>query len=176
MQRAATDPAAFKDLFERYYPRAVNVAYRMLGDRDQAEDIAMEAFAKIYEARDSYRASATFSTFLHRVISNLCLNAARRRRVVLEEPLEPERAADDSCDPASAVQRAELACAVRAAVLSLPPNQRLALVLTRYEQMSYQAAADAMNVSVGALESLLHRAKANLRKSLSKFAGSDEIF
>jgi len=162
------EDAAFRELFDRYYPRAVNIAYRSLGDADLAEDIAMEAFAGIYESRRSYKPRGKFSTYLYRIVVNLCLNAQKRRRIVTHESLDDSRLSgppDD--DPARTVERHEVSHAVREAILSLPANQRTAIVLTRYEQLSYQAAAEVMKTSVGAIESLLHRAKQNLRKSLA---------
>ena len=173
MLRAATgDEEAFAELFERHYARAVNIAYRSTGDRDLAEDIAMDAFARIYESRASFRASAKFTTYLYRVVVNLTINAAKRSRIVRQDPLEDGvLAAPAAADPSAQAERAEVARVVRDAVLALPPNQRLALILTRYEGMSYESAAEAMRVSVKAVESLLHRAKANLREALRDCVG-----
>ena len=162
------DDDAFKDLFDRNYRRAVGVAYRSLGDLDLAEDIAAEAFARIYESRHSFKASAKFTTYLYRTVVNLCINAAKHRLIVREEYLDESAiSASPDADPSEQVHAAELARRVKNAVLALPANQRVALVLTKYEGLSYQSAAEAMRVSVGAVESLLHRAKANLRKSLA---------
>ena len=166
MQRAAQDDAAFAELFDRYYPRAVNVAYRMLGDRDLAEDTAMEAFARIYESRAGYRPTAAFGTYLYRVVSNLSINACRRRSHIRLAPLDDTHPAPASDGPEAGVQQAEFANAVRAAVLALPERQRMALVLTRYEGLCHADAAEVIGVSTGAVESLLHRAKCSLRKSL----------
>jgi len=171
LRAAAGDEDAFAALFERHYARAVNIAYRSTGDANLAEDIAMDAFVRIYESRASFKGGAKFSTYLYRVVVNLTINAAKRRRLVREEPL-----ADDSLvmpaseDPSAHAERSETAGRVRDAVLALPPSQRIALILTRYEGMSYESAAAAMRVSVKALESLLHRAKANLRKALKDYA------
>ena len=169
MLRAARgDESAFRQLFDHHYPRAVNIAYRSLGDMDLAEDVAMDAFANIYESRSSYKPRAKFSTYLYRVVINLCLNAAKRRRTVRQEPLnESTVGASADKDPATQAQRAETSRQVQQAILSLPANQRIALVLTQYDQMSYASAAEAMKVSVKALESLLHRAKRNLRIALA---------
>ena len=162
------DDDAFRELFDRNYKRAVGVAYRSLGDLDLAEDIATEAFARIYESRHSFKASAKFTTYLYRTVVNLSINAAKRRLIVREECLdESVTPASRDADPSEQVHATELARRVRNAVLALPANQRIALILTRYEGLSYQSAAEAMRVSVGALESLLHRAKANLRKALA---------
>ena len=165
---AGGEVSHFRDLFERHYPRAVAIAYRSLGDTDAAEDIAMEAFARIYQSRRSYSPKAKFSTFLFRVVVNLCLNASRRKRAVALDELDECRVESADSDPAAAAQRAAVSEAVREAVVSLPASQRAALVLTRYEQMTYAEAAEVMGVSVGALESLLHRAKSNLRRNLAE--------
>jgi len=163
------EDAAFRELFDRHYKRAVNTAYRSTGDPDLAEDIAMDAFARIYESRGSFKPAAKFSTYLYRVVVNLSINATKRRRVVTSVSLDDGRdVASSDAGPDERVERSELARAVRSAVLSLPVNQRIALVLTRYEGLSYHDAAQAMGVSVGAVESLLHRAKQNLRKALGE--------
>lgn len=172
MQRvAAGDNSHFKELFDRHYDRTVAIAYRSLGDLDLAEDIAMDCFARIYQARKSYSPKAKFTTFLYRVLINLCMNTAKRRKIVQLEPLDESAfSGSPESDPAAALHRKEISKQVRAAVLSLPANQRIALVLTRYEGMSYAAAAEVMNISVKALESLLHRGKENLRKKLREYA------
>ncbi len=172
MKRAALgDEDAFATLFNRYYARAVNVAYRFLGNRDAAEDIAMDAFARIYEGRCAFRAASKFSTYLYRVVINLCLNAAKRRSVVREEALSDQHESDSQVDLAARAQSKEISTLVRDAILRLPANQRLAIVLITYEELSYKAAAEAMGISVKALESLLHRAKTNLRKALADYMG-----
>ena len=128
----------------------------------------MDAFTGIYESRRSYKPRAKFSTYLYRIVVNLCLNAQKRRRIITHESLDDSRlSGPPDNDPARTVERHEVSHAVQDAILSLPANQRTAIVLTRYEQLSYQAAAEVMKTSVGAIESLLHRAKQNLRKSLA---------
>lgn len=164
---AAGEVSHFRDLFERHYSRAVSLAYRSLGDMDLAEDTAMEAFARIYDSRRTYSPKAKFSTYLFRVVLNLCSNLSRRKRVVDLEELDDSQVEAPGADPAVRVEQAAIGKVVRDAVMSLPANQRTALVLTRYQQMSYAEAAEVMGVSVKALESLLHRAKANLRKKLA---------
>lgn len=164
------EDAAFRELFDRNYKRAVNVVYRSIGDRDLAEDIAMDAFARIYESRSRFQPKARFTTYLYRVLVNLAINASKRARIVHAVSVEDHGEIVSPTDgPAEQTERGELARAVREAVLALPANQKLALILTRYENLSYQAAAEAMNLSVGALESLLHRAKVNLRKALGDY-------
>ena len=172
---AKGDDHAYRLIFDRYYPRAVNIAYRTLGDAVVAEDVAMEAFLRVYQARLRYRPSAKFSTYLYRIVVNLCLNYAKRVRMLTTLSAEDcKLLASDHHDPAKCAERRELGGIVREAVLRLPPNQRLALALVRYENLSYESAAEVMGVSVKALESLLHRAKQNLRKSLKSYVQNED--
>jgi RNA polymerase sigma-70 factor, ECF subfamily len=170
LRTSSGETEAYRELFDRHYARAVNLVYRFLGDRDLAEDVAMEAFARVYESRRQFRGSSKFSTYLHRVLVNLSINAARRGGRASTQDLDglelPSPARDD---PAAVAQRSEVARAVRNAMLALPERQRLALVLTRYQELSYQDAAEAMGVSVKALESLLHRAKQSIRAMLEDY-------
>lgn len=169
LQAAKGDLSSYRELFDRHYKRGVNIAYRMLGSREAAEDAAMDAFARVWESRASYKPTAKFSTYLYRVLVNLCLNSAKRKRFTVDCDIDDSLLqAPSDCDPVVGVQRNEKARAVRDAVLRLPENQRIAIILTRYEELSYEATAEVMGVSVKAVESLLHRAKANLRKRLCR--------
>lgn len=161
---------AFSRLFDIYYPRAVNIAYRALGNRDLAEDIAMEAFSRIYERRDKYRPDAQFSTYLYRVVVNLAINASRNRKHDSAGDMDINMiAAGPETDPVDISTKSETAAYVRKAILDLPENQRMAVILVKYESLSYESAASAMGVTVKALESLLHRAKTNLKKALADY-------
>ncbi len=163
------EDAAFRELFDKHYRRAVNVAYRSTGDLDAAEDIAMDAFARIYESRASFRPSAKFTTYLYKVVVNLSINAAKRRKTAASVSIEDHDVLAPGSDPSGIAERSEVSRAVRKAVLSLPENQRAALILNRYEELSYQEIAEVMGTSVRAVESLLHRAKQNLRKALGEY-------
>jgi RNA polymerase sigma-70 factor (ECF subfamily) len=167
--------AAFQELFDRHYKRAVNIAYRSIGDSDLAEDIAMDAFARIYESRRSFKPTAKFTTYLYRIVVNLSINAAKRQKTInninLDDSLEIPASGSN---PEQTIIREDLARKVRQAVLSLPPSQRIALVLTRYEGFSHREAAEAIGTSVGAIESLLHRAKLNLYKALKSIIESEQ--
>lgn len=166
---AAGDDGAFETLLTRRRQWVLNLVYRFVGDREEAEDLAQEAFVRLYRARRRYRPTARFSTFLYRLVTNLCLNETRRRQrrptVVLEAA--DEVAADDS--PAKTATRRELAAQVQTALRRLPDNQRLAMVLFRFEGLSQREVAEAMECSVGAVEALLHRAGRNLRRDLQEY-------
>jgi RNA polymerase sigma-70 factor (ECF subfamily) len=173
-QVARGDHEAFNILVQKYRPPVLNMAFRYVGDRGEAEDLAQEAFLRVYEARHRYRPTAQFSTWLYRIVANVCLDARRRRWARPVESLEAlgegDRIEDDrSPSPHEAVERTELQAAVRAAIAALPPRQRLAVILHRYEGRSYQEIADALDCSVSAVETLLHRAKQNLKERLRDY-------
>lgn len=175
MQRAGSgDRAAFAELVSRYLGRAEALAARITGNASDAEEIVQEAFLRTWlkapewEAHDARPGRARFSTWFYRVLVNLCID---RRRRPCPVPLE---AAADVADPeASAFERlarGESAAQVAAAIAELPERQRAALALSYFEEMSSAEAAAVLAVSVGALESLLVRARRNLRDALAELA------
>ena len=167
------DEAAFDELVRKHSRTVLNLVYRYLGDATLAEDAAQDVFVKVYRARSKYAPRARFSTWLHRIAVNHCLNEIRTRRArpasetdlanLLEEPSGEH--------PDRLLSRQELRRAVRAAVDGLPPQQRMAVILARYEEMSYEEIRDAMGMSMEAVKSILFRAKENLQKALAKYVG-----
>ena len=168
---ARGDAAAFAELVRRHHPRAWRLACRFLGDPVEAEDIVQEAFLRILRAAGRYRPTAAFPTYLHTVVSRLCLDWARRRRP--EYPGElPDRAAEGP-DPAESLDRAERRAALRQALDALPPAQRLAILLQHDEGLDYASIAAIMGVSVRAVEGCIRRARAALADRL-KDSGTPE--
>ena len=166
------ETAAVQALVARKLGRVLSLAERMLGDRAEAEDVAQEAFLRVWRIAPRWRpGAAKFDTWLHRVTLNLCLDRLRRRR---ERP-----AADppDSPDPGPAPDRgliaADVGRRVRAALRDLPSRQRLAIVLCHYQELGNIEAAALMGVSVEALESLLSRGRRALRAALADLAAPD---
>lgn len=159
------DQHAFRALVSRHVTRVLSLARRMTGNVAEAEDVAQEAFLRAWQKAPGWRVGeARFSTWLYRVVVNLCLDRRRRK------PMAPLEAAGDPLDPAPS---AELRLAedqrgriVAAALAALPDRQRAALVLSYYEGVSNAEAAEALGVSVSALESLLVRARKALRLQL----------
>ena len=168
------DRVAFGELVRRHLDRAVAVAQRVTGSRGDAEEIAQEAFLRVWTKAPRWRAAdgefraAHFTTWLYRVVVNLGID--RRRRPVLSA-LE---AAGDPADPAESalhtMEKAQLANRVAAAVATLPDRQRAALALCFYEGLSNREAADILALSPGAVESLLVRARRTLREALAGVA------
>jgi RNA polymerase sigma-70 factor (ECF subfamily) len=163
---AEGETEALGELVHRYQDRALSLAYRMLGNWPAAEDTVQEAFLRVYRAAPRYHPSARFMTWLYRIVTNLCLDERRKVRkapvALPDETTLPDPAPAE--DPVEADERARM---VREAVADLPHRQRAVLVLHRYERLSYAEVAEVTGWSASAVESLLVRAYAQLRKRLS---------
>jgi RNA polymerase sigma-70 factor (ECF subfamily) len=155
---------ALAELVRRHQDKVLALSYRMLGRWDLAEDVAQEAFLRVYRGAAQYEPNAAFTTWLYRVVVNLCLDTKRKvRRAPLPLPDDTPVQADDR-DPLEAREQAER---VQQAVAGLPERQRAVLVLHRYQGLSHREIAQAMGWSESAVESLLVRAYANLRKAVA---------
>lgn len=163
---AAGDHAAARALTELLLPGALRQAWRMLGDRAEAEDVAQDAMLRLWRHAADWRAGeARVSTWLYRVVHNLCIDRLRRRRPQLPvedvpEPVDP--------DPGvlARMAQSETGRAVAAAVAELPERQRQALVLRHFEEWSNPQIGEALECSVEAVESLLSRARRQLAQRL----------
>jgi RNA polymerase sigma factor (sigma-70 family) len=160
------DPAAVRTLVSRKLPRLLALATRMLGDRMEAEDVAQEAFVRIWKQAPHWKeGEARFDTWIHRVALNLCYDRLRGRR---EDPVaELPDEADPQALPDLQLEARVRDERVRTALAALPVRQREALVLNYYQELSNIEAAALMGVTVDALESLLARARRNLRAQLA---------
>lgn len=160
------EPGAVREIVAKKLPRIVALASRMLGDRDEADDVAQEAFLRIWKIAPKWqRGHAHFDTWLHRVTLNLCYDRLRRRRETTMSDDMPEQAdlaplPDERLDTRYANAR------MHRALAALPARQREALVLQYYEELPNAQAAALMGISIDALESLLARARRNLRAAL----------
>ena len=166
---AKGDRTAAEVLARRHLDRLHAFAHRMLGNGADAEDVAQEAFARLWEHAAAWDpARGRVSTWLHRVASNLCIDRARRRHADGADMDTMTGAVDDG--PAYRAEAAELGAHVRAALESLPERQRLALTLCHYQGLRQDDAAAVLGVSVAALESLLARARRAMRERLRPVA------
>ena len=174
---AEGDEYAFEILVIRHQTSVLNLIYRFIGDRAQAKDLAQEVFLKVWQAAKSYEAKAKFITWIYRITVNLCLNelkSARRRRWLPfhrydehEGNTIEETLSDGSPTAEDLLLARERSRQISEALQSLPANQRMALVLKRYDDLSYQEIARIMGCSVSAVESLLVRAKRALQEKLA---------
>lgn len=160
------DAAACRALVDQHLARTVGFAYRLLQDAAEAEDVAQEAFLRLWKAAPAWRPDARVGTWLYRVTRNLCVDRMRRRR---GEPLDgvPEPV-DEAIDAAAEIHATQVAGAVQLALGALPERQRAAIVLVHFEEETNIAAAETMEVSVEALESLLSRGRRTLRRLLAE--------
>lgn len=176
---AREDASAVRQLVSSKLPRLLALAARMLGDRMEAEDVAQETFVRVWKQAPHWReGEARVDTWLHRVAMNLCYDRLRSRRETpddVPEDLRPAQegehdAAQAASIPEAALEARQQGARVRGALAALPPRQREALVLTYYQELSNAEAAGLMGLTVEALESLLARARRNLR---AQFAQSE---
>ncbi len=165
------DMEAYSLLVQRYQQRIVNTIFRYTGDGAGAEDLAQEVFIKIFKARKTWEPVAKFSTWLFRIVTNICLNEIRNRKHRPSLSLDDNPMLDPGQDDPTVLEtsRRELALAVRQALDALPENQRMAVVLNKWEDQSYEQIGEAMNLSVPAVKSLLFRARQAMKDSLEKF-------
>lgn len=159
------DRSAFQILVERHAARGYRVAFRFMGRKADAEDIMQDVFFRLWDRPWMYHAldGAAFSTWLYRVISNASLNALKRKKF---EVSDDDWLANipDHATPEQQAQEKQRMIQIRHALEQLPPNQKQSLVLCFFEDFSNQEAADIMEISVVALQSLLMRAKRNLQE------------
>jgi len=161
------DLDAFEQLVLRHQHSAWNAAYQFLGDAAEAEDIAQEAFLNILKSAPRYRPTASFRTYLYRVVTRLCLDRARKKHPAYTD--EHDEMASRATSALDDLIKDERDRAVRAALDSLPPAQRMAAVLRYYEGLSYADIGEAMENTVKGVERLLARARTGLESNLRRF-------
>jgi RNA polymerase sigma-70 factor (ECF subfamily) len=179
---AAEDERALRELIEKHQGTVYGTIAKMLGDPIEAQDLAQRVFVRIYRAAPTYRATAQFKTWMFTIVRNLVFNEHRRRSRATLVPLHPpdtESAtgplpALDLADtthksPSERLLQNEMMRAVNAAILNLPEQQRLAMILRRYDEFSYEEIADVLKTSVSATKSLLFRARETLRDALNVY-------
>ena len=157
--------AAFNQILEKYQRPIINFIYRFVDSREEAEEITQEVFLRIYLARGRYRPKAKFSTYIYCIAKNLSLNALRKKRPQITSLTQP--VPDSRLSPAEALKKEEMQALVRKALDSLPNPQKTAIILNRYNDLSYEEIGKIMNLSLPAVKSLIHRAKENLKERLA---------
>jgi RNA polymerase sigma-70 factor (ECF subfamily) len=161
------DFQALEIIVSRFQKKIWNIAFRFLGNEEEAQDITQEIFLKIFEAAPQYRVTASFQSYLFRIVTNLCLDHIRKKQPVYLENFPDIESENPS--PIETILHQEQSTAVFRAIAQLPPGQRLTVVLKYFENLKYSEIADAMNISEKAVERLLARGRASLEKMLSIF-------
>ncbi len=177
--------AAFEALVEKHQKRLVMVLEHLVSDRTQAEDLAQDVFLRVYRARERYVPTAKFSTWLytitHNVASNSIRKSSRRKEINLvaspsgSMPVRPlDTMAKDKSNlmPTRLADQKEMEKVIRDAIQSLGPRQRMAMLLSKYEGMSYNEIAESMELTTQAVKSLLSRARGNLKELLAPYLNS----
>ncbi len=167
---ATGDQLSFARLVERHLARTVGLATRLMGSRADGEDVAQDAFARVWSHAARWRpmgggGNARFTTWLYRIVVNLAID--RKRRPVHTAMDDVEEPVDEADDGFKQIHRRQVSDAVAAAMMRLPERQRVALALCFFEEMSNIEAGKVMSLSVGAVESLLVRARRTLRQELT---------
>jgi RNA polymerase sigma-70 factor (ECF subfamily) len=168
------DQNAFAQLVTGYRDKIYNLGYRMLGHREEAEDITQETFLHIYRALDSFRLGERFSPWIYKIASNLCLDRLRRLRrgvTSLDAPVSPDgdapqQVADWSQAPERMYEASEMRADTQQAIDSLPPKYRVVVVLRHLHDMAYDEMAKVLGIPQGTVKTRLFRAREILRRQL----------
>ncbi|MFN4178945.1 MAG: sigma-70 family RNA polymerase sigma factor [Armatimonadota bacterium] len=179
---ASSNKPPFDEVVDRYYDKVLNLAFRLMGDREEAHDLAQEVFIHAYQAYDRFRGEAEVFTWLYRITVNLAKNRYKQlqrerehRWEILEESdeeeeeVEPFEWEDTKLSPETLLEQKELSEAIQKAIDELPEDQRTTLVLRDIEGLSYREIARIQGCSVEAVKSRLFRARSTLRKKLRPF-------
>ena len=173
------DGSAFRQLFEAYKTPLLNFIYRYCQDRRVAEELSQEVFLRVYKTVLSYRPEARFSTWLYRIATNICLNEIRTGKYRHELEIIDRQGGEEGklfevvdrhsiAKTDDKILEEEKQQAVRDAIAELPEKQRVALILSTYEQLSYKEIGKRLSCSEGAVKSIIHRAKIAIRDILKR--------
>lgn len=165
---AARDEAALAELIEKYKDRIATLAYRYLGNRGDTDLVTQDTFITVWQNAVTFRAESQVWTWLYRIAVNICFGIKRGNRLVTRN-LEETVPADAASEPEQALARKGQEEIVQNALDSLPAEQRMVVVLTRFEGMTYAEAAETMNKSPQAIATLVYRARENLKAKLRPY-------
>src|SRR5437867_13092545 len=174
------DGGALAELVDKYKRPVMNMVYRILRDATEAEDLAQNVFVQVYKSAHRYKASAKFSTWLFTITRNLCLNELRRRSrhpadsmdvPHPEQEDQPRHQFEDTktFSPPEKLLHGELEEKIQEAMTSLPENQRIAILLCRQDELSYEDIAKTLGCSLSATKSLIHRGRETLKEKLKPY-------
>ena len=170
---------AFRIVVEKYQKLVLNCSYKFLRNRESAEDLTQEVFLEVFESINSFRADSKLSTWIYRIAVTKSLNhlksMKRKKRFAMllhlfgEDEIENQIAAPENMSPDKALENQDRAKILSWALEKLPENQKIAFTLSKYNEMSYEEISNILNTTVSSVESLIHRAKTNLKKKLYNY-------
>jgi RNA polymerase sigma-70 factor (ECF subfamily) len=173
------DDETFRLVVEKYQRLVLNCSYKFLRERESAEDLTQEVFMEVFESIYSFRGNAQLSTWIYRIAVTKSLNhlkhLKRKKRFALlvslfdKDETEERFSIPEEKSPHHELENQERAEILQRALGALPDNQRIAFTLSKFEEMSYEDIAGVMNTSIPSVESLIHRAKTNLKKRLLNY-------
>ena len=171
------DTDALRALIEAHQHRIIGTVAKMLGDDSDAEDIAQQVFIRVWKSAARYEPTAKFTTWLFKITRNLVFNELRRRKRHPAQSLDapnsddrPMQAPDHTVKaPDTALLDDEMQAAIQRAIDELPETQRMAVILRRYEDVSYEEIGEVLDLSVPAVKSVLFRARTELREKLKRY-------
>lgn len=173
----AGDVAAFEELVEGYQKKIFNLAYRIIGNYDDAGDMAQEALIRIYRSIANFKEQSSFSTWIYRITTNVCLDEIRKRKnkkvISLDEEIRMEdgemkrQFMSDDIQPDAAAEQKELRTMVNNAINSLPEDQRLVITLRDIQGLSYDEISTVLDCPAGTVKSRISRARQALKNVLS---------
>ncbi|MCP4213057.1 MAG: RNA polymerase sigma factor [bacterium] len=176
------DETAFEEILQRYHKKIINLIYNFTHDACHSEDIAQDVFIKVWKNACKFRGESSFSTWLHRVVVNTCLNYCRSKKntdthtdyFTDTESVNEDAACSDESNLAS-TEKMDRQYLVHRAIDQLPPLQKTAIILSRFEGYSYTEIAGLMEISTSAVQSHLFRAKQNVTRFLEPLKKKGEI-
>ena len=176
------DMDAFRELVEAHQHRVIGTVTRMLGDASEAEDLSQQIFVRVWKSAPRWEPTAKFTTWLYTILRNLVFNECRRRArhkttsldAATDDPEHPQQFADGNVKPPdTAMLDEEMQAAIERSIQELPEAQRMAVIMRRYQDVSYEEIGEVLDLTVPAVKSLLFRARTELREKLRKYLGHD---
>jgi RNA polymerase sigma factor (sigma-70 family) len=173
------DEGAFEQLVEEYQHSVLNMAYRYTGDRLEAEDISQEVFAIVWRCIKKFRQESKFSTWLYRIVVNQCLQHKRNKHnrdfVSFDEITEEGKSPKVLKEMENNFEHNQKKEILRKAIDELPERQKVALILSKFENKSYKEISNIIGISLSSIESLIFRARENLEKKLFQLKKGDKF-
>jgi RNA polymerase sigma-70 factor, ECF subfamily len=179
------DAESFNTILNKYQRPIISYIYRCLNQLDEAEELAQEVFLRVYMARHRYEPTAKLSSWIYKIATNLCLKelGRRRRMPALDSGAQPEETAESPVDRVADIrptvledlQLAEREQLISDAIQSLPRNEKTALLLRKYHELSYKEISEAMGCTEGAVKTYIHRGKLRLREKLLPYLAEGAV-
>ena len=170
---AGKDEKAFEELVFRYQNKVLSLIYRYVNSLPDAEELAQDVFVRVWNQAGSFKGRSKLSTWLYRIAVNLSINHLKKRKI--DREIKKDIAAASDSQPDFIMVKDKQTLLIKNAIDSLPPAQKTTFILSKYENHSYAEISEIMNLSIPAVESLLFRAKQNLKKFLLPFREKGEL-